>query len=1498
MPIRPLHTPEVPQLVVLVTGVIYTRIAKIGYALKSLGWHVVLLYSDISYINSYEKCFDEMHHYITVEEALSIARQYQPLVYHIFAVWEYDVALQMMSERLGPVVLDNYDTLAGMLKPDFINTRYPGLLDKEKLCIELADGLCCRNFELNYARRALKYRAKGKIIFFPEYCWGSTELNNDLKEQASDNREIHVVYAGNMNIEKQCRSDQQQMLYKNGFFLDFGRDLAAAGFHIHLYAGRINYKEEDFEDVFSEYLEAEASSPYFHIHRTLPEEKLIEEMSAYDLGIEATWLETETIGAVHSLPIRNRYGMSSKLFGYLDAGLGMILSENFNMRRWMFNRYGIVRTAYLDFVKEELLSTPPEFFKGLRSRSAIARKNYLLTKHAPRLAEFYFLVANSIHNKLFQNSSIIQPISDTFTCNNNVRHQERLDKIRKTKESMYDQILLKRSTPPDILSLATHYLPARSTVDLPDTILEDKKPIVNPEQLLCTKPLGAKMELRPLPEPNHKTEQQQKEEMNRSPHIFAIETTLACDLRCPECAIGGGMVQRTKGLMSFDQYKVIADKIRPYAQYVYPHIWGEPMLNPDIFQMIEYTSGFAKSNISTNGQSMTPVMAERLIKSGVTDIIVSIDGVTQDIYEQYRVGGNLKKALEALAMLQHFNSISGRHVNISPQFIVFKHNQHQIEDFKKISASLGLTPYFKPPYIRKKDSCFEYSDHPEYVRPHFLDLESLKTTMADCSSPKEVFNVLVDGTVVACCHDYGGFTNFGNIFSQDVMEIWSGPKMSAFRKTLASVDTPDFCLHKCMSYFLDESGIPEKVINAKISITTEIERMYTGGALKLNLCSGPVKINGYVGLDISPESDIILDLEKSLLPFPDISADIVACISAINYFSPERAQEIIRDVYRVLKPGGIARFACQDLRVLAEKYLHNDQSFYFEKLADGRDRFPGRTIADKFNGFFYGFYSGDKHCKYVYDFASLKTLFIEAGFKIVEQKKYRESRIPDVEKLDNRPEQMFFLEAVKKQEEGEYYRTSAFALLQKDPERAWQCLMMALEIDPADRSALVAALEILISHKRYDDAVKLCLTYLANKPVDQEISKFVQLVQQQAEQHNRSLRVLAHSKQPQMDRLDERRNRILSDQEHLEACMKWLRHAQDIHPGGGVSALYHMDEERWGVDYPETTGYIIPTFLSYADLTGDATWRTRALHMGDWEIAIQTPEGGAGEPVGVSGLRPRVFNTGQVLLGWVALYRSTSSPRFLTAACKAADWIISCQDTDGKWIRSTYSGQPKVYKSRVAWALLELFDVTGEERYRSAAELAVTWILAQAEPNGWFANNSLTEPEKPWTHLIGYVLVGLHEIYRLNNVRIHRANLLNLLHNAARNMASFYLEQKMNISNTGYTTLSGTFDRTWQSQDNWSCITGNAQIEFFLRRLYEDTKDELLKEAADHLLFDLKQLHLMDGITDPAFYGGLQGAYPVSGPYCTYLIPNWGVKFFADSLLQSIFPVAEKSCLG
>jgi predicted SAM-dependent methyltransferase len=670
---------------------------------------------------------------------------------------------------------------------------------------------------------------------------------------------------------------------------------------------------------------------------------------------------------------------------------------------------------------------------------------------------------------------------------------------------------------------------------------------------------------------------------------------------------------------------------------------------------------------------------------------------------------------------------------------------------------------------------------------------------------------------------------------------------------------------------------------------------------------------------------MVIDLERDLLPFPDNSVDVVVCMSAINYFTRKRAGEIIKDVYRILKEGGTARFGTQDLCLLAGYYLERNREFYFQKLANGQERFPGRTFADKFNEFFYGFPTRDKHCRYVYDFEALRDLFTEAGFRLVEEKRFQESRILEIEAIDNRPEQMFFLEAVKTAEYTEHdTETNIGALLRKIKlsiqgkqvsvvregteydqavrlwnsglhEQAWQCLLKALDDAPGNRMAVVMCADILKKSNRPADLVSLYEKYLSNSTGDFEIRRALEDARKDKLAADVSSDLI-NQRRILLDTQFAGQNSVQDDKTHLSGCIQWLSVAHDVNNRGGVAACYYLDSERWWVDYPETTGYIIPVFLCYYRLTGNGEYLKRAVSMGDWEISIQYSGGGVGEPIGVYGLKPRIFNTSQVMLGWLALYKETGRDKYLEAAKAAADWIVTNQDTEGNWTRNTYRG-PRAYKSRVAWALLELFALTGTKKYQESAERCISWVMDKARPNGWFSHNSLSDPERPWTHLIGYVLVGLLEIYRLNNSSVNRTRMLGILQNAAGSIANFYLKQKEAAGAT-FVTLAGTFDSAWQSKDNWSCITGTAQLEFFLRRMLRYEDDPLFLKASDMLIEDLKKVHLLDGFESPNMFGGLPGSYPVGVGYCAYSIPNWGVKFFADSLLQRLLPEEDQGFLG
>ena len=193
-----------------------------------------------------------------------------------------------------------------------------------------------------------------------------------------------------------------------------------------------------------------------------------------------------------------------------------------------------------------------------------------------------------------------------------------------------------------------------------------------------------------------------------------------------------------------------------------------------------------------------------------------------------------------------------------------------------------------------------------------------------------------------------------------------------------------------------------------------LERRLAGkGIRKLNLACGSQRVPGFLGIDLVEGADLRLDLARTDLPFAASSLEAVVCMSAINYFTRPRAQQLVREMHRVLRAGGVCRVGVQDMKSLAERYVRGDREFFFQKLADGRERFEGPTLGDKFAAWFYGYAVGAHRCEYFYDFESLTQLFREAGFGVVERKAFRESRIAEAALLDNRADQMFFLEAVK-----------------------------------------------------------------------------------------------------------------------------------------------------------------------------------------------------------------------------------------------------------------------------------------------------------------------------------------------------------------------------------------------------------------------------------------------------------------------------------------------------
>lgn len=353
---------------------------------------------------------------------------------------------------------------------------------------------------------------------------------------------------------------------------------------------------------------------------------------------------------------------------------------------------------------------------------------------------------------------------------------------------------------------------------------------------------------------------------------------------------------------------------------------------------------------------------------------------------------------------------------------------------------------------------------------------------------------------------------------------------------------------------------------------------------------------------------------------------------------------------------------------------------------------------------------------------------------------------------------------------------------------------------------------------------------------------------------------------------------VVDAQGGLQAAAEWLARAQDATGCGGVSAYYDATKRQWAGAYPETTGYIIPTFLRYAEFSGQREYRERAIRMAEWETAIQLPEGGVrAGTMDATQIVPTIFNTGQVLFGWLSAWQQTQDARLHDSARRAADWLVAAQDPDGAWRRyaSPFAGQgANTYNTRVAFALAKASQVLQEPRYLDAAVRNVQWALTQMQPNGWLQNNDLEDNERPLTHTIAYATRGILEV---GSIAADGA----LIEAAARVAQAVARTQRRDGA------LPGRLDSTWQAASRWTCVTGNAQMAIIWRRLAAETGEHAWKAAAERAnRFNLSIQKVT--ASDEAVRGGMPGSHPRSGDYMKNRYPNWAAKFFMDALMLQL----------
>jgi folate-dependent phosphoribosylglycinamide formyltransferase PurN len=359
---------------------------------------------------------------------------------------------------------------------------------------------------------------------------------------------------------------------------------------------------------------------------------------------------------------------------------------------------------------------------------------------------------------------------------------------------------------------------------------------------------------------------------------------------------------------------------------------------------------------------------------------------------------------------------------------------------------------------------------------------------------------------------------------------------------------------------------------------------------------------------------------------------------------------------------------------------------------------------------------------------------------------------------------------------------------------------------------------------------------------------------------------------------DRERNlrRGFTDEDHLRAAAQWLAAAQDSQSDGGVAGRYQLSC-GWTSSYPETTGYIVPTFLALNRALPGAGFRERAERAVGFLLSVQLPDGGfPGFEIADNRTAPSPFNTGQILHGLTAWHRETGDDDVRIAAERAVHWLLGVQDPDAAFRRHFYGELAATYSAHLACWIAEWGEHAADHAALGAAGRHLDWTLAHRRENDWIALCGFDEDQhradEAFTHTIAYTLAGILATSEI----LGRSDGIAAVLAAAERLA-----RRMELSRF----LPGLIGSDWRGRSRFACLTGNCQMAMIWFRLHSLSRNLRLANAALKAI-DLVKIAQPMRNPNPGLFGGAPGSDPVHGSYIEGAVPNWAAKYFIDALLE------------
>ncbi len=285
----------------------------------------------------------------------------------------------------------------------------------------------------------------------------------------------------------------------------------------------------------------------------------------------------------------------------------------------------------------------------------------------------------------------------------------------------------------------------------------------------------------------------------KSPRVWGrplslfMEPTNICNLKCPLCPTGNGSLTKRKGYMPFKEYKRVIDELGPTAFSVTLWNYGEPFINKETFDMIRYAKKAGLKVItSTNGFVFkTKENVDKILDSGLDEIIFAVDGIDDETYKKYRINGNFDELIEGIKALADERKKRGKYFPyMSMQFIILKSNEHQVEEIKKLAEECGVDELIlKTAYLwNDPEMADKYLPTDKKFLRYVSDegVQCKSSVLPGCDGLWVGININYDGQVIPCCFDPFEKFKLGKVgeVSDFDEEIWNSKKFMKFREAV------------------------------------------------------------------------------------------------------------------------------------------------------------------------------------------------------------------------------------------------------------------------------------------------------------------------------------------------------------------------------------------------------------------------------------------------------------------------------------------------------------------------------------------------------------------------------------------------------------------------------------------------------------------------------------------------------------------------------------------